>query len=193
MAHSGTVTFLSYWRGLQSAPERAPDRELFDPAALKSLIPQLVMLAGDTAAHRFRLAGGFINAFHGYELKGTAFPSLFRSPFIDTVHTALIMSRRREQPLLLSLSAPWRPLDAAEDALFQTDTVTFEVCLCPLRNHNGQADRFVGIYQTTSLPPRNPHGAAGRYTLVSSRLFEPKRGVGAAHLRLVAAEGKRIA
>lgn len=194
MAHSGTLTFLSYWRGLQPSPVQAPSREHFDPAALKSLIPQLIMLSGEDAAHRFRLAGGFVNAFHGYELKATAFPALFRSPFIDTVHAALIMSRRREQPLLLSLSAPWRSFDTIEeDAASQTDTVTFEVCLCPLRGPSGQADRFVGVYQTTSVPPKNPRGAIGRYALESSRLYEPNRGAAAAHLRLVVDEGKRIA
>jgi hypothetical protein len=195
MAHSGTVTFLSYWRGLQTSPEQAPTRERFDPAALKSLIPQLIMLSGDDHVHRFRLAGGFVNAFHGYELKDTAFPALFRSPFIDTVHTALVMSRRREQPLLLTVSAPWRTFDSVltEDDLSQSDTVTFEICLCPLRGRTGQADRFVGVYQTTSAPPKNPRGSVGRYNLVSSRLYEPNRGAAAAHLRLVVAEGKRIA
>ena len=194
MAHSGTVTFLSYWRGLQTTPARAPQRDLFDPAALKSLIPQLIMVSGDDTVHRFRLAGGFVNTFHGYELKGTAFPALFRSPFIDTVHTVLVMSRRREQPLLLNLSAPWRSFDDLADAdASQTETVHFEVCLCPLRSHAGQADRFVGIYQTTSAPPKSPRGSVGRYTLESSRLYEPNRGAAAAHLRLVVAEGKRIA
>jgi hypothetical protein len=194
MAHSGTVTFLSYWRGLQTRPDQAPARERFDPAALKSLIPQLIMLSGDDHVHRFRLAGGFVSTFHGYELKDTAFPALFRSPYIDTVHTALVMSRRREQPLLLTLSAPWRSFDTVEDdEASHSETVSFEVCLCPLRGLSGQADRFVGVYQTTSAPPRNPRGAIGRYNLVSSRLYEPNRGAGAAHLRLVVDEGKRIA
>lgn len=195
MAHSDTVAFQSYWRGLQQTPEHAPAREQFDPAKLKRLVPQLVMLSGDDGQHRFRLSGEFVVALHGYELKGTAFPSLFRSPFVDTIHTALIMSRRREQPLLLTLSAPWQPLEAtvAGETSSHSETVTLEVCLCPLRNRDGQADRFVGIYQTISPPPRNPLGAVGRYTLIASRLFEPNRGASAAHLRLVAAEGKRIA
>lgn len=201
MPHSSTVSFLSYWRGLQTSPEKAPPRVLFDPGRLKSLIPQMVMISDDGAGHRFRLAGGFLVAIHGYELKNSSFLGLFRSPFVDTVQTALIMSRRRQQPVLLTLSAPWQSLEATalgEDGTSQNDTssgdtVTIEVCLCPMTDRDGKVDRFVGVYQTLSAAPKNPRGSVGRYTLVSSRLYEPQRSIKPAHLRLVAAEGKRIA
>ncbi len=205
MPHSSTVSFLSYWRGLQTSPDKAPPRVLFDPGRLKSLVPQMMMISDDDAHHRFRLAGGFLVAIHGYELKGTSFLGLFRSPFVDTVQTALIMSRRRQQPVLLTLSAPWQSLEAtalgegpesppeSQNDTSSRDTVTIEACLCPMTDRDGKVDRFVGIYQTTSAPPKNPRGSLGRYTLVSSRLYEPQRSIKAAHLRLVAAEGKRIA
>lgn len=201
MPHSSTVSFLSYWRGLQTSPDKAPPRVLFDPGRLKSLIPQMLMISDDDASLRFRLAGGFLVTIHGYELKNTSFLGLFRSPFVDTVQTALIMSRRRQQPVLLTLSAPWQSLEAtalgekheSQNGTSSGDTVTIEVCLCPMTDRDGKVDRFVGIYQTISAPPKNPRGSVGRYTLVSSRLFEPQRGARAAHLRLVAAEGKRIA
>ena len=193
MPHSSTVSFLSYWRGLQTQPERAPSRDRFDPARLKSLIPQMIMISTLDHSYRFRLSGGFLVALHGYELKDTSFLGLFRSPFANTVETAMQMSLRREQPVILTVSAPWVPHGEDEAALSQSETVTVEICLCPMMNRDGVVDRFVGIYQTLSAAPKNTKGSIGRYTLVSSRLYEPHRRVGAAHLRLVAIEGRNIA
>lgn len=194
MAHSSTVSFLSYWRGLQSSPDKAPPRAAFDPAHLKGLIPQMIMISDAEAGHRFRLSGGFVVAFHGHELKDSAFLDLFQKPFVDTAQTALLLARRREQPLVFSLSAQWHGLDLSGDGeTSHNDTIQFEICLCPMSNREGRVDRFVGIYQTLSAPPRNPYGRIGDYTLVSSRLHEPRRSLKAGHLQLVAAEGKRIA
>ncbi|MGZ3298091.1 MAG: PAS domain-containing protein [Asticcacaulis sp.] len=197
MAHSSTVSFLSYWRGLQDSPDKAPSRERFDPVRLKSLIPQLMMISCSDPGYRFRLSGGFLVAFHGFELKSTSFTSLFRAPFVKPVETALVMAQRRHQPLILKLSAPWLSRGAAcagEDVLLsRSETVSFEICLCPMLNQKGEVDRFVGIYQTLSPMPADPYGAIGRYTLDSARIFEHHRLVRAAHLRLVAVEGRPVA
>lgn len=197
MPHSSTVSFLSYWRGLQDSPDQAPPRERFDPVYLKSMVPQMLMISSLDPAYRFRLSGGFLVAFHGLELRNTSFTALFRRPFVKTVETALLMAQRRQQPLILKLSAPWlsrAALRAGEDvSLSHSETVSFEICLCPMLNQKGEVDRFVGIYQTLSPMPSNPHGVIGRYTLESARLFEHHRLVRAAHLRLVSLEGRRIA
>ncbi|EGF89615.1 sensory box protein [Asticcacaulis biprosthecium C19] len=154
MPHSSTVSFLSYWRGLQTRPDKAPARDRFDPARLKSLIPQMIMISTSDAAYRFRLSGGFLVAVHGYELKDTSFLSLFRSPFLDTVKTALQGSLHREQPLILTVSAPWLTEDDSGTP-YQNETVSLEICLCPMMNLQGQVDRFVGVYQTLSVAPKN--------------------------------------
>ncbi len=193
MPHSSTVSFLSYWRGLQPSPDRAPARDRFDPARLKNLIPQMIMISTADPSLRFRLSGGFLVALHGYELKDTSFLSLFRSPFVNTAKTAISMSLRRQQPLILHLSAPWQANRSTDAEPSRNDTVSIEVCLCPITNRDGAVDRLVGIYQTLSPMPRNPHGTLGRYTLVSSRLYDHHRYVRAAHLRLVASDGRRIA
>lgn len=197
MPHSSTVSFLSYWRGLQDSPDRAPPRERFDPVRLKSLVPQMLMISCADTSYRFRLSGGFLVAFHGFELRGAAFPSLFRAPFARTLETALRMGQVRQQPLILTLSAPWLSRDAVragEDIpLSHSETVGFEILLCPMLNRDGEVDRFVGLYQTLTPMPANPYGAIGRYTLESARIFEHQRLVRAAHLRLVAMDGRRIA
>ncbi len=197
MPHSSTVSFLSYWRGLQTSPDRAPARSTFDPANLKSLIPQMIMISDSDTGHRFRLSGGFVVAFHGHELKDSPFLTLFQQAFADTVQTALILSRRRQQPVILTASAPWLTRDAAtgfrDDGPSRYETVSFEICLCPMTDRDGKIDRFVGIYQTLSAPPANPVGRIGKYTLCSSRLYEPKRSIRPGHLHIVATDGKRIA
>ncbi|CAL4868295.1 hypothetical protein MMA231_02576 [Asticcacaulis sp. MM231] len=197
MPHSSTVSFLNYWRGLQASPDKAPSRDSFDPARLKSLIPQMIMISTAAPGHRFRLSGGFLRSLHGYELKDTSFLDLFCPAFVDTIGTTLGISRRREQPIVLTLSAPWKTQTSdmePEDAdLFQTETVTFEICLCPMVNRYGKVDRMVGIYQTTCAAPRNPNGWLGQYTLVASKLYAPDADIKAAHLRLIASEGRRIA
>ncbi len=197
MPHSSTVSFLTYWRSLQTDPDKAPLREQFDPACLKTLIPQMMMVSTTDHTHRFRLAGGFLRALHGYELKDTSFPALFRPPFTGPVTTALMLSRRQEQPVILSLSAPWQTshpeMSPEEAALFQNETVQFEICLCPMMNAYGKVDRLVGIYQTLSAMPQNPNGVLGPYSLTASRLHAPEQNIRAAHLRLVSSEGQRIA
>lgn len=197
MPHSSTVSFLSYWRGLQDSPDRAPPRERFDPVRLKSLVPQMLMISCVDPAYHFRLSGGFLVAFHGFELRGASFTGLFRAPFARPLETALRMGQIHQQPLVLKLSAPWLSRDAiraGEDIpLSHSETVSFEILLCPMQNQEGEVDRFVGIYQTLTPMPANPHGVIGLYTLDSARIFEHHRLVRAAHLRLVAADGRRIA
>jgi len=197
LPHSSTVSFLSYWRSLQIDPEKAPLREQFDPACLKTLIPQMMMVSTTDHSYRFRLSGGFLRALHGYELKDTSFTALFRPPFINPVTTALALGHRHEQPLILSLSAPWQTshpeMSPEEAALFQNETVHFEICLCPMMNAYGKVDRLVGIYQTLSAMPQNPNGVLGTYSLTASRLYAPEQNTRAAHLRLVSSEGQRIA
>lgn len=197
MPHSSTVSFLSYWRSLQTDPGKAPLREQFDPARLKTLIPQMMMVSTTDHSHRFRLAGGFLRALHGRELKDTSFTALFQASFVGRVTTALMLSRRQAQPVILSLSAPWQTshpeMSPEEAALFQNETVRFEICLCPMLNAYGKVDRLVGIYQTLSAMPQNPNGVLGRYTLDAVRLCPPEESPQPAHLRLIARDGRLIA
>ena len=190
MPHSSTVLFLTYWRGLQISPDKAPARGAFEPARLKTLIPQMMMISCMDPGLRFRLSGGFLVALHGRELKDTSFAQLFKAPFRDPVRAAIASSLRCEQPVLFSLQAPWITKDTETS---QTETVKLEICICPMMNQYGKVDRFVGILQTCSPMPRDPRGLLGEYSLVSARLQDSNRESRAAHLNLVAAEGRRLA
>ncbi len=196
MPHSSTVSLLTYWRGLQSDPVKAPSRDRFDPGHLKSLIPQMIMISTADSGHRFRLSGGFLVAVHGYELRETSFTGLFRPPFNDALIAALQRSALRQQPLLITFSAPWQAYvaegETADARLFHDETVRFEVCLCPMLNRYGKVDRMVGVYQSLSPMPANRHGTLGRYTLENTTLLEPEQKSTAGHLRLVVDAGQRV-
>lgn len=193
MPHSSTVAFISYWRGLQAEPDRAPPRDRFDPGRLRRLIPQMIMVSTVDHRHLFRLAGGFLTSLHGRELKATPFLTLFRPAFTDAVAAALTLARRREQPLLLSVTAPWESSPRDDDDLFQNETLGLEICLCPLANDAGRIDRMVGLCQTISAAPQRIDGRLGLYSLDAARLYAPDRDIRAAHLQLIVTDGKRIA
>ncbi|MDC7685249.1 PAS domain-containing protein [Asticcacaulis sp. BYS171W] len=194
MAHNSTAQFLTAWRGLQDTPQKAPARDAFDPTRMKTLMPQMLMLAaGDhrTGGFNFRLAGGFIEQLHGPGLKGSDFTALFAPAFQAPLIVALTSARHREQPLLLCVTT-----EVGDDLL------SAEILLTPLRNQDGLIDRFVGLYQPlgpqpdafrleahydTNLP------RAGRLSLKSARLQTADAPAFPAHLRLVSIEGRLIA
>lgn len=195
MPHSSTVAFLDYWRGLPSDGGRAPAREHFDPARLRQMMPQMIMLSTLDPRYRFRLSGGFLTALHGRELTDTFLLDRFAAPGDETAALALGLACRQEHPVLLNVSASWRGqslLPPEDDALFRNDTLEAEIVLCPLRNPSGQVDRLVGLYQLLSPMPSLLRGRMGPYTLLGSRLqvLKPRAR---AHLQLIAVEGRRIA
>lgn len=196
MPQSSTVRFISYWRGLQRDPLKAPSRAVFDPARLKPMISQMIMLSSSDNGHRFRLSGGFLTALHGKDLKESAFAALFRDPFREPLRAALRAAQNRQQPLVLNITAPWYPksqFDEVKLELSHSETLSVEICLCPLIGPEGRLDRFVGIYQTYGQPPSTTRGSLGDYSLLSSKIMEPKCNTVAAHLRLVSIEGQLIA
>ncbi len=202
LAHSSTVLFLNYWRSLQTrGTAHAPLREDFDPSGLKSLMPQMMMISTNDISCRFRLSGGLLVALHGHELKDTAFSSLFAANEHDRLRTALLPTIRQQQPVTLTVSAPWIVMpeasEAEDQALFRDETVTLEITLCPLTNSYGKIDRLVGLCQPLSRRPKNTKGTLGRYTLLKAGVEAPVADttpvVRKPHLQLVAVGGRRIA
>lgn len=189
MLHSGTIGFLNYWQSLQISPDHAPERARFDPAQLKPIVRQMIMLSATEKGLPFRLAGEFSGQLHGRDLKNTAFLSLFRDTFHIPLLAAMRQSLRSARPLVLKVESEWtRP-----HAPIRPEAVSLEISLCPLMASDGRVDRFVGMYQTTSAQPRTQGGQLGPLRLTSSRLIEPLRTVRPAHLQLISLEGRRIA
>ncbi|ESQ78458.1 PAS domain-containing protein [Asticcacaulis sp. YBE204] len=192
MAHNSTIQFIDAWRALQETPQKAPARDAFDPTRMKSLMPQMLMLAaGDrNGGFTFRLAGGFIEQLHGGGLKGRDFTAMFAPAFQAPLIVALTSARHREQPLLLCVTAS-----------VGAETISAEILLTPLRNSAGLIDRFVGLYQPLGSPPDafrleafyEGVPRAGLLSLKSARLQTADTPALPAHLRLVSIEGRLIA
>lgn len=190
MPHSNTVTFLSYWRGLQPSDHQAPLRGAFNPARLKPMIANMMMIGCDEEGYRFRLAGGFLKGLHAKDLKDHAFLTLFLRQYNNPLKAALTRAQETAQPLVLRVFADWEPLTDKGQA--STEVVQLEILLCPLCGPDGTIDRFVGHYQTLGVPPRSIFGQVGAFNLKSVRLLEANQRPVAPYLKLVAFQGSTI-
>lgn len=79
MQQEGTIALFQYWNRLRDG-RSAPLRGEVEPADIKTLLADTFILEADRRGEAaFRLAGTRICAIYGRELKGFAFPSLWRA------------------------------------------------------------------------------------------------------------------
>ncbi|MBX7248868.1 MAG: PAS domain-containing protein [Caulobacteraceae bacterium] len=176
MFHTNTDHLIGYWRSL-SRGAATPRRTDFDPAAVAELLPQIFMLELGAGSLPFRLAGEFLIDLHGKTLRGLDFQTLF-SPGGRRVVT---------QAALSALNAPDPVVLLCEAVSAEGRTLTLEIVLAPLAGEDGRVERLLGLYQPTSLVAR----LGGRPVAeINARLANDD---GRGHLRLVVADGLRIA
>lgn len=179
MFHSDTQFLIDHWTGLaRRADVRAgvPARASLDPADLGLRLPRafLAERRGDEVV--IRLAGSWIEGFHGRPLQGRPLLSLWRSASHPLIAAALTQTVREARPVVVaalagSLSAP------------------FEITLAPLRGPSGQTDRLLGMYApaaTLALATDEPR-------LLTARVSIAVGEVGRAALSLAAVGGRRVA
>lgn len=78
MKQDGSIALFRYWNRLRDG-RWAPKRTEVEPADIKTLLCDTFILERDTRGEAiFRLAGTRLCAIYGRELKGFAFPSLWR-------------------------------------------------------------------------------------------------------------------
>ncbi|MFT3996540.1 MAG: PAS domain-containing protein [Asticcacaulis sp.] len=190
MPQNDTEIFLAYWRGLKGTDAQAPARARFDPAALRTLVPRLMMLTARDG-FRFRLAGEVIEQMHGLGLKTRDFATLFSAEHQAAVTAALTAARYREQALRLSVSA-----------MISHETIEIDLVLAPLRNAEGLTDRFVGLYAPQGALPdafqderlfEGNRAIAGRLTLKNAKLETESAVEKRSHLRLIVLHGRQVA
>jgi len=79
MQQEATIALFQYWNRLRDG-RRAPKRSEIEPADIKQLLADTFILEADGRDEAiFRLAGTRLCAIYGRELKGFAFPSLWRA------------------------------------------------------------------------------------------------------------------
>ena len=179
MFHLDTQFLIDHWTSLaRQAGVRSgiPERSSLRPDALGLRLPRVFLAAraGDDAA--VRLAGTWIEAFHGDTLRNVALSSLWRSASRPMVSAALTQTVREARPVVVAAYAGslCNPV---------------EIALFPLRGGSGEVDRVLGLY----TPLGTLSFAKDESRLLTARVFvgvgEPAR----ATLALAAVGGRRTA
>jgi hypothetical protein len=180
MFHSNTERLIEYWRA-RKVGLASPLRASIDPTELASLLPQVFILGRDGPGRcLFRLAGGLLTDLHQRDLRHQDWLSLWDAGDRLRLATSAEVARRHGEPIIL----------LAEGRTASGRKAGFEILLAPLRGGNGQADRFIGLYQPT--------------TPLSALLSEPLatlcvQSVASAaapvepYLKLASVDGRRIA
>lgn len=142
MKHPSSRELFRYWTALRGR-RLAPDREEIDPAALRSVLGDSVLLSFDPAAgHPVRLAGTRVCALFGREMKGEPFLAIWD---------------RDGRPLVESLIAAVadETTGVVAGALARTrdhGTAPIELLLLPLAQGISLRSRLIGVLAPLAVP-----------------------------------------
>lgn len=179
MFHPDTQFLIDHWMSLARRPgSRAgiPARAAVEPDALGLRLPRAFIAHRQGEDAIIRLAGSWIEGFHGEALKDHALLPLWRAGSRPLVSTALSQAIREGRPVVIV-------------ALAGHTGAHLEITLAPLRGPSGRPDRLLGLYSpaaTLTLAADEPRLLTARVSI----------GVGAparAPLSLAAVGGRRIA
>lgn len=179
MFHPDTQFLIDHWTGLsrrEGVRAGIPDRAAVEPDTLGLRLPRIFLAerAGEDAV--IRLAGTWIEGFHGEPLKGHALLSLWRTASRPLVAAALTQTVREARPVVVA-------------ALAGVLSAQIEVALVPLRGTSGNVDRILGLYApiaTLSLAADEPRLLTARVSIGVGESARPP-------LALAAVGGRRIA
>lgn len=179
MFHPDTQFVIDHWMSLSRRPESRggiPRRAALEPDALGVRLPRAFIAhrQGDDAM--IRLAGTWIEGFHGEALKNHTLLSLWRAASRPLVSTAMGQSVREGRPVVLV-------------ALAGSIEAQIEVALLPLRGPSGRPDRLLGLYApaaTLTLAADEPRLLTARVSIAVGDAARPP-------LSLAAVGGRRIA
>ena len=159
-----------------------PARTAIDPADFASLLPQVFIAVREAeGTYRFRLAGELLIDLHGRGLRGENLLSLWARTDRFELISALESTLRAPQPLVIGAHA------RADGAL----TAGMEILFAPLVGPQGQADRFLGLYQPTARLAGLRGLVVHELTVRSINGGEPRSAP--PRLRLAALDGRCIA
>lgn len=137
MRTTAIKAIFNYWRSI--ATGTVPARTTVDPRALKAHLPDLFMLERlNQARFGFRLAGTRLCARYGRELRNSDFMALWPNAQHAQILTALNRCVQTGQPLVLDGTA----------AVYDGDSVGFQILVLPLADANGQVSRIMGAMIT---------------------------------------------
>lgn len=179
MFHPDTQFLIDHWTGLSRRAEvRAgiPSRSDVAPDALGLRLPRAFVAERPGEDAVLRLAGGWIEDFHGERLKDQLLLSLWQPSSRSIVARALTQSLREARPVVIVAA-----VGAAASQI--------EIALAPLRGSSGEADRILGLYApsaTLALAADEPRLLTARVSIGVGEVARPP-------LSLAALRGRRIA
>jgi hypothetical protein len=179
MFHPDTQFLIDHWTTLSRRLEsRAgiPDRAALEPDLLGLRLPRLFMAERSREDAVVRLAGSWIEGFHGKTLKGQSLLSLWRTASRPLVSTVLLQAVREGRPVVIV-------------ALAGGVAAPIEITLLPLRGPSGRPDRLLGLYApaaTLTLAADEPRLLTARVSIGVGDAARPP-------LSLAAVGGRRIA
>jgi len=179
MFHPDTQFLIDYWARLslgEGVRAGIPDRAALQPASLGLRLPRVFIAerAGEDAV--IRLAGTWVEGFHGEALRDHSLLSLWRTASRPLVAAALTQTIREARPVVIAAVAGLVPAQ-------------IEVALVPLRGGSGAVDRILGLYApiaTLSLGKDEPRLLTARVSIGVGQAARPA-------LALAAIDGRRIA
>ncbi|MFN3932917.1 MAG: PAS domain-containing protein [Brevundimonas sp.] len=179
MFHPDTQFLIDHWTSLAGRTDSRggiPDRSAVEPQVLGLRLPRAFMArrAGEDAV--IRLAGSWIEGFHGEALKDQSLLSLWRAASRPLVSTALIQTVREGRPVVIV-------------ALAGAIEAQIEIALLPLRGPSGEPDRLLGLY----APAATLTLATDEARLLTARVSIGVGEAARAPLCLAAVHGRRIA
>lgn len=179
MFHPDTQFLIDHWTSLSRRPDSRggiPRRAAVEPDVLGLRLPRAFVAhrAGEDAI--IRLAGSWIEGFHGELLKDHSLLSLWRAASRPLVSTALGQAVREGRPVVIA-------------ALAGGAAAQIEVTLLPLRGPSGRPDRVLGLYApaaTLTLAADEPRLLTARVSIAVGEAARPA-------LSLAAVGGRRVA
>lgn len=179
MFHPDTQFLIDHWTALsrrEAVRAGIPDRASLEPDALGLRLPRVFIAERNGEDAIIRLAGTWIEGFHGEPLRDHAILSVWRTASRPLVAAAMNQTVREARPVVIAALAGFL-------------SARIEVALVPLRGPSGTVDRILGLYApmaTLSLATDEPRLLTARVSI----------GVGDAArpcLTLAAVGGRRIA
>lgn len=168
MKHPTSQHLYTYWdllRGGRAAPERSD----IDPAAIRSVLADTLMIdvepgAGLGSNYPIRLSGTRVNALFGADLKGRNFPSLWRLG--DSRDVAALVSDVLDgtRPLVAGIVAgpPGEP------------SINLELVLLPLRHKGKTHARVLAALSPVAVPSWLGLVPVAPLALHSYRVIDPQ-------------------
>lgn len=164
MQQESTRALFQYWNRLRDG-RAAPRRAEIEPADIKTLLADTFILEADMRGQAvFRLAGTRICAVYGRELKGFAFPSIWRNRDRHSIESVLTRVFRERTVATINYAGISN----------QERTADFEMLLLPLDAGN-ESMRCLGISTVRQYTYWLGADPVIESSLAATRVFDPDR------------------